>query len=88
MAAQLGFVTLDSGSCSTLITSAQNSIEKASVMTLSPEARALVERARATLTEAKKDHASGRSKLDYANCTWKARTAQAQAEAAAAISKP
>ena len=74
--------------CSTLIKWAEDSIARASTMTLSPEASALVERSKLTLDEAKKNYASGKAKIDFANCMWRARTAKAQAEAAAAISKP
>jgi len=81
-------VVPNSAVCSTLIKSAEDSIAKASAMTLSPEASALVERSKVTLEEAKKNYASGKAKIDYANCMWRAQTAKAQAEAAAAISKP
>jgi hypothetical protein len=74
--------------CPVLIKSAEDSISRAGAMTLGPEARELLEQAKTTLAEAKKNQASARAKIDYANCMWKARTAQAQAEAAAAISSP
>jgi hypothetical protein len=38
--------------------------------------------------EAKKHHTDAKAKIDHANAMWKARAAQAQAEAAAAISTP
>ena len=84
-------VTLAAGAdldCPAHIRSAEDSIKKAGAMTLGPEAKALVEKAQNALREAKKNLADARAKIDYANCMWKARAPQAQAESAAAISTP
>ena len=74
--------------CPEQIKAAEDAIKRAEAMKLSPEARGLVELAKRTLDEARKNHADAKSKIDHANAMWRAKAAQAQAESAAAISTP
>lgn len=74
--------------CPVQIKSAEDAIKKAEAMKLTPDAKGLIEQAKALLEEAKKNHTDAKAKIDHANAMWKARAAQAQAEAAAAISTP
>ncbi len=74
--------------CPVQIKSAEDAIKRAEAMKLSAEARGLVEQAKALVAESKKHHTDAKAKIDHANAMWKARAAQAQAEAAAAISTP
>jgi len=66
----------------------EDAIKKAEAMKLSHDAKGLIEQAKTLVEEAKKHHTEAKAKIDHANAMWKARAAQAQAEAAAAISTP
>ena len=74
--------------CPVLIKSAEDAIKRAEAMQHGPEAQALIELAKKTVADAKKDHTSASSKAEHANAMWKAKAAQAQAEAAAALATP
>jgi hypothetical protein len=74
--------------CPVHIKSAEDAIKRAETMKLSADAKGLIEQAKALVAEAKKHHTDANAKIDHANAMWKARAAQAQAEAAAAISTP
>jgi len=74
--------------CPVQLRAAEDAIKKAEAMKLSPEAKALVEEARKLVAQSKAHHGDAHAKIDHANAMWKARAAQAQAEAAAAISTP
>jgi hypothetical protein len=67
---------------------AEDAIKKAEAMKLTPDAQGLIDKANALVAEAKAHHTDARAKIDHANAMWKARAAQAQAEAAAALSPP
>ena len=84
----LGAAPAAAWNCPVQIKSAEDAIKKAEAMKLSPDAKHLVEKAKALVAEAKTDHIDAKAKIDHANAMWKARAAQAQAEAAAAISSP
>jgi hypothetical protein len=74
--------------CPVHIKSAEDAIKRAEAMKLTPDARGLIAQAKSLVAEAKKHHTDASAKIDHANAMWKARAAQAQAEAAAAISTP
>ena len=74
--------------CPVQIKSAEDAIKRAEVLKLPPEGRALVELAKQTVAEAKKNHTEARTKAEHANAMWRAKSAQAQAEAAAALAVP
>lgn len=74
--------------CPTAWKAAEDAIKKAEALNLPPEAKALVADAKKLVAESKKHHNEGNAKIDHANSMWKARAAQAQAEAAATISTP
>src|SRR5262249_25493387 len=74
--------------CPVQIKSAEDAIKKAEAMKLTPEAKALVELAKKTVADAKREHIDATTKAGHANAMWKAKAAQAQAESAAALSTP
>ena len=74
--------------CPVQIKAAEDAIKKTETMKLGPDARALVNRARKLLEEARRDHQEAAAKIDHANAMWKAKAALAQADAAAAMSTP
>ncbi len=74
--------------CPVQIKSAEDAIKRAEAMKHGPEAQALIDLAKKTVAEAKKNHSEASSKADHASAMWKAKAAQAQAEAAAALSTP
>ena len=84
----LGVTPALAWNCPVQIKAAEDAIKRAETMKLSPDARGLVELAKRTLAEARKDHAEAKAKIDHANAMWRAKAAQAQAESAAAISSP
>ena len=74
--------------CPVQIKSAEDAIKRAEAMSLTPEAKHLIEEAKKMVAEAKKNHIEATAKIDHANAMWKAKAAQAQAEAAIAVSMP
>jgi len=68
--------------------SAEEAIRKAEAMPLTPEAKGLVADAKRLVAESKKHHQDGNAKIDHAHSMWKAKAAQAQAEAAQILSIP
>lgn len=74
--------------CPVQIKAAEDAINRAEAMKLTGEAKGLLEEAKRTLAEAKRNHANASAKIDHANAIWRAKAAQAQAEAAAALSTP
>ncbi len=74
--------------CPVQIRNAEEAIKKAEAMKLSPEAKALVEDAKKLVAQSKAHHGDAHTKIDHANAMWKAKSAAAQADAAAAISTP
>lgn len=67
---------------------AEQAIQKAESLNLTPDAKQLIEMAKRYVAESKKHHEAGDTKLEHAHSMWKAQAAKAMAEAAATISAP
>ena len=66
---------------------AEEAIQKAEALKLSPEAKQLLDQAKKFVAESKKHH-EGNTKLEHAHSMWKAKAALGQAEAVITISSP
>lgn len=67
---------------------AEEAIKKSEGMKVSPEGKALLEDAKRMITESKKHHTEGNTKVEHARSMWKAKAALAIAESVATISEP
>ncbi|HEV8586146.1 MAG TPA: hypothetical protein VGT02_14355 [Methylomirabilota bacterium] len=74
--------------CPLVWRSAEEAIKKAEAMNMPPEGKALLTDAKRLVAESKKHHLEGNAKIDHAHSMWKAKAAQAQAEAAQTIATP
>ena len=67
---------------------AEEAIKKTEGMKVPAEGKAMIEDAKRLITESKKHHTEGNTKVEHARSMWKAKAALAIAESVATISEP